>query len=421
MNWMIVNSKNIKLDLIMIGFTIFLNGLGRVWSIGDMNLVYFFAFFSLALLMANFAIVPSKRNSLTDYRKLIICFTFIFWILYAAIQGMYVVDYNLYNQGMGQLISNFIIVIFILYLFDFKTIDNLKTLYRAVLMILLINDMLGICELVLGIHFVQVSSVWEADCVRGLSNNVNEYATTMYCAMGIIFIIESCRKLCHKSSKNRFASILLVLSFSCVVGSGSRGIFLGVVMFVLFYLFGFFLFKYFDKSKWLLKLMSIIIMLLVMFYIYVKGMNAIVENLIMNYSGEGDSLSDLYRLHLIQGAIDCFLESNFLGVGPGQSIYYLQMNVHNFFFEILAEYGLMFFALFIMLFAYIWTGAFSHKIRIEMRLLYFSIIPSMVVASVSSSSIFKFKLFWILIVLLVLIRKSNFNDCGRDFDESVFN
>lgn len=411
-----IHLKKFKPDYFLVGLTIFFNGLGFVLSVAGINIVYILAILSIGIISINAALSPQKVGVMFDQRKRFMWCLFIVWIIYALVQSSYAVDKELYSIGVGQLITNFLVVIFILYLFDFLIIDSLDAVYKAVFMILLVNTLLGLVEAVFGIHFVQASSIWDANHVRGLCENVNEYATTMYCAIVILSTINM-----YKRKISLFSISVVILGTLCIIKSTSRGIVLAIIIFVILYLFARLYFKYLAGAVILLKITVIIICALVVISVISGSIADIISMLITKYSGSGNDLSDFYRWHLIEESVKCFTRSNGFGVGPGQSIYYLNMNVHNFFFEILAEYGIVFFSLFVGLFIYVWIGSFNLKISIRMRSLYFALIPSMAISSISSSSIFKFKLFWIEIVILYLFRRSNFDNKVENFNGTISN
>lgn len=411
-----VRLKKVKEDNLLIAATIFLNGLGFVISIAGINIVYIFAILAFLILVFNIIASHRKAHHMFDRRKRLIWGLFFLWIVYAVIQKNIIADVELYNMAIKQLITNFATVIFVLYLFDFRLNKNINVIYIPILLILLINTFLGFIEIVFGVHFVEASSYWDANHVRGLCSNVNEYATTMYCALAGVIIFRN-----NRSKRSFLLDELIVVAVICIFKSTSRGITLAVITYFIFYVFSQVYFKYFSNSATLLLKTLVFIMCGILIILIISGaINDFVNFVISRFSGSGNETSDFYRWHLIQGAVKCFIKSYGFGVGPGQSIHYLKMNIHNFFFEILAEYGIIFFFVVGLIFAYIWMGSFNLKINVNMRSIYFAIIPSMAIASISSSSMFKFKLFWILIVLLYLLRKSGFGNREVNYNETIF-
>ncbi|MEG1821069.1 MAG: O-antigen ligase family protein, partial [Malacoplasma sp.] len=136
------------------------------------------------------------------------------------------------------------------------------------------------------------------------------------------------------------------------------------------------------------------------------------EQIILKLSGNGDVTSDLFRLSLTKKSFVLLLNSMFLGVGPGQSVALLGINVHNFFLEILSEYGIFIFLGLIIIF-YSLLMAYKSRLFIRISSFIMAFVPTFIVIGVSSSGANRIRATWIIITLLYLLvmknQATNFN------------
>jgi O-antigen ligase len=174
--------------------------------------------------------------------------------------------------------------------------------------------------------------------------------------------------------------------------NGSRGgiysVLLLFLLFIPFYIYE----KWINdkKTRVLLHLVAIMIVFSIGFYILQKFSY---QELVEFLGSSGDYGSDLYRVRLIMGGVKAFIQSAFLGIGPGQSIAINSMNIHNFYFEILAEYG-------------IFIGIDRHNPP-YINALFKATAVALILASVSSSSTVKMRAYWVFIILILIIKKKN--------------
>ncbi len=376
---------------------IFTNGLGFVLYIAGINIVNIMSLVSIGAIFID--MIKDKRGIRQCFqgKKGLFIVSFMLWVLYALVQTQIVnISWEEYKIVFRQLVTNTVIVFFAGY-----TIHNRKTFYliqHAMIGVLVVNVVLGMFEVVTGIHFVESESVWNTDCARAFSANPNEYATTVYCSLMCLAFFAFEKKLGFKWW------LFIVFSCICILSSNSRGILYAVIIFALAY--GAIQFYYMAKGKAAFAKCLLILALSVLGLLAVQGMlPVLLQWFVEHFSGSGNYTSDLYRLTLIRDGMGYFKGTYGLGVGAGQSIYLVKMNLHNFFVEILVEYGAAVFTGVLLVVWSIWRRAFDVSIPKKIRCIYFALIPSMVMASIVSSSINKFKVFWVMIFLFYLSKE----------------
>lgn len=125
------------------------------------------------------------------------------------------------------------------------------------------------------------------------------------------------------------------------------------------------------------------------------------------YVASGNYSSDLFRLRIIKESFVEFVNTFFIGLGPGQSIVVSGINLHNFYLEILFEYG-------------IWIGGFFlYKFfclsfpgrQLEPRKLD-SLMKStpfvFLLLGISSSHFFSIRLTWVCIAFVFCLKYGGF-------------
>lgn len=378
----------------IVALCVFMNGLGFVLYIAGVNVVNYLTVLAFAFIIMD---LMRKNKSVSYFKygnKWFIVFFFMFWVFYACVQVIFTdINQEYFSTGLHQLITNAMFAFMVCYTVHDRRSFN--TIRNAMTGVLAVNTLMGIFEILTGIHFVEAESIWDANTARAFSNNPNEYATTMYCAMMgvVLFSLQGKLKMEIK--------LLLTGSVICIVFSHSRGILYAVIIFVLAYC-AMKVYYGFKGNGSFFKLLFAMAIPLVCYIIVSGALLEIINWLVDSFSGKGDYGSDLYRINLIRDGMKFFRESHGFGVGAGQSIYLVKMNLHNFLVEILVEYGILIFTGILFILWYIWRMAFEPCISKNSRCIYFAFVPSLIMASISSSSINKFKIFWIMIIMFYL-------------------
>lgn len=378
----------------MVALCVFFNGLGFVLSIAGINIVNIFTLIAVAAIAVDVIRKNSLKQLFHGKKKRFFLLFFLVWGLYALFQTAFVdISREEYDIVFRQLITNAVFVYFVGYTVCSE--ESFKLIEKAMIGVLAVNLGMGMFEVLTGVHFAEADSIWDAGSTRAFSSNPNEYATTVYCTL-------MC--LAFSSFKRRIGwrEILFTASaFICVFSSHCRGILLALIVFVFLYMG--MQFYYFTKGKAALAKGIVAGVLILFGFLAVQGvLLEILQWFVENFSGKGDYESDLYRLSLINTGLDYYKETGGFGVGAGQSIYLVKTNLHNFFIEILVEYGVFIFAGVLMILWEIWKRAFDTAFSRKIRCIYFALMPSLILASMVSSSINKFKIFWVMIFLFYL-------------------
>ena len=391
-----VRLQKYKLYEFMVALCVFINGLGFVIPIAGINIVHILSLLTFILILIN---VLQKRTNINRFfqdEKKWFLFFFSIWITYAFIQlKLMPISIEYFKVGIMQLITNSIFIFFVLYtVHDEKSLSLIE---KAIVGVLFVNVALGTFEIFTNIHFVEASSIWDVNHTRAFSDNVNEYATTVYCSLMGLAVMAT-----HKKRLGKILKCLAILSGLCILTSTSRGITLAVFVYILNY----YMMKiYLDKVNGKTIFLKLILLsgLFILGVLVVFGMISSIANwMVKMFSGQGNIVSDNYRLYLILEGLSYFKQSYGLGVGAGQSIHLVKMNIHNFLIEILVEYGIVIFIGLIWILWSVWNVAFLPFVPSKVRCIYFSFIPSAMIAGISSSNMNKFKIFWVILLLFYL-------------------
>lgn len=378
----------------MVAACVFFNGLGFVIYFAGINIVNVLSLTAFAAIIIDVMKKDSMKQLLQNRKKFFFLLFFFVWVLYALLQLKFLnVSKQEYLIVFRQLVTNTLFVYFVGYTVHNKNSFNL--IQKAMIGVLIVNVGIGMFEVITGIHFMGPESIWDAEHTRAFSRNPNEYATTVYCALVCLVFPLFYRKIRWKEI------LLIVFSFICILTSHCRGILYAVVLFA--FMYGSMKLFYYIKGKAVLAKGLVIIGLIILGFLALQGnISKLLVWFVKSFSGQGDYESDMYRLSLINQGMDFFKKTRGLGVGAGQSIYLIKMNLHNFFVEILVEYGILIFAGVVMIMWSIWKKAFDLSIPKNVRCIYFALMPSLIMASIVSSSINKFKIFWVMIFLFYL-------------------
>jgi len=238
----------------------------------------------------------------------------------------------------------------------------------------------------------------------------DDFATII--ALGIVSVIINM----FLTKKHLLISyIIIFLSIFILIKTNARAPLYGFIVLLVFWLFFRLVLFLYKKNKHAFNIISfsIIIICLITAVLYFRKytLTQMIGQLILLTSKQGDQGSDFLRLQLIEKSISIFFNSHLTGVGPGQSVVLLGTNVHNFFLEILSEYGLNIIgviAIFISIFK-----AYKAKLSPWLASLIMAFVPSFVMISISSSSTNKLRIVWIFLSLVFLLVNFNGNNAEK--------
>jgi teichuronic acid biosynthesis protein TuaE len=330
------------------------------------------------------------------------------WLLYASLSIIWGQDPGGYIRYICFLTANISVVLTISCYFS--NFDDLQHYFKLWISILAVMVILGLINMFTGYQFLDTTPLvprgaglaateYFLKTPRGLSQNRNDYAT--YLALSIPFLISFLRHT--KSIIYKWAGIgFLLITIYVLVYTLSRGNYLGLLAGVAVW----FLFLE-RKIKNKLRIV-ITIVILAGFLIYrLPGLTETVLNVASGRIEQLDQYSDasvMIRQNLIKNAFEFIVDSFGLGIGAGNSDYYMIhfgkydtsniTTVHNWWVEIILEYGIPIFVLYVIFYMCmilnLWRIYFYGKLSAEEEMICTPLIMSLIVFAigcVSSSSV----------------------------------
>jgi teichuronic acid biosynthesis protein TuaE len=250
--------------------------------------------------------------------------------------------------------------------FYFATADDLNTFFLINILVLIGEIALGIWELKSGYHlygsFPRYYLRHNFLPIIGTFGHPNNFATYLSMFLPLLYVW-------GKNHKNKgvmiFSLGLLALGLYLILCSTSRANMLAVILGVVLVL-AFFLIRswkqFFPKLRQTVFITAFILALLIPTtrYFFEPAINQIKEevtSVFVNWEYDG---SIQLRKTLIYKGWDMFKESNGLGVGPGNAEFLMQqfreetfgyLKMHNWWVEVLVDYGLFIWILLLLFFA----------------------------------------------------------------------
>ncbi len=330
------------------------------------------------------------------------------WLGYAMFTVVWANSYGawfrqVYFIGIGVLL---------VWLFG-KFLNDKEKLYKAILALqlgILVQALIGGYEvLTRNYHWLEMTqkNIWtyvegENRIPIAMQGNPNNYASLML--VGVALALISLFKQKELRKKIAFGA-MAVGEAALIVCTTSRAniLALGIMAFIVILC---------TKNKWIILATLVGGALLIAFPF--RGYLLSVMNFNFGQSGSSDNV----RINLIKNGFIFLGKSLGLGVGAGQTEYWMAndavydvrifTNMHNFWMEILVNYGVLLFLFFVVFyFRLIWKFAKAAKklpTNDPQRWTYVSIVAVMVsfiVAAISASSILSVEWLWFCLALLV--------------------
>ncbi|MEG1619755.1 MAG: O-antigen ligase family protein [Eubacterium sp.] len=402
------NFKKKSKSLWVLAFLILSTCFGEFLNLFNIKLSWIIAI----LLLITYLFKKNENEKIYDNTsKYFIAFMF-FWVIYGLVQLAVLFLNNLNGVSYASYISLLInVYIVIMICLNVRNVSDIIFLNYALVIGLVFNLMLSIWEINTGQHLIPLTS--EVDLLffrnqaRTVFGNPNDLAT--FINLGLIALIIN-----YLLTKKYlfFTTTILITSIIILININSRANLLGLeLLFVFWIVFGGLNLLY-VKSKRIFYIVVTVIVTSLSIVIIVLLSKTNLEQIILKLSGNGDVTSDLFRLSLTKKSFVLLLNSMFLGVGPGQSVALLGINVHNFFLEILSEYGIFIFLGLIIIF-YSLLMAYKSRLFIRISSFIMAFVPTFIVIGVSSSGANRIRATWIIITLLYLLvmknQATNFN------------
>lgn len=337
---------------------------------------------------------------------------FIIWFSYAAISLVWATSKidgvrNIFILGSSISIVFFCVI-------GIKKIKQLDKLFHIWIIILAILLIIGTWNTLTGNHLSISGLANAADRHRFAPTTVfvnpNNFAT--YLALSIPFLLTYIKYSDFKF-KYLLGSVLLIQTIYLIVATDSRANFIALTVGMIFWL----LLLTNIKSK--LKLLFVIPLLVSIGY-FNQGINSTVDKIfdgvdISSYTNEAElqgSSVDI-RNNLLKNSFQFIVDSYGLGVGAGNIEYQMAnnfhfytsgvLNVHNWWAELLVNYGILIFLLYVIFVVSIFYNLLiivrdKNISKTEKKLgeTFITVVIIFIVSSISASSLIDFGPQWIL-------------------------
>jgi len=296
----------------------------------------------------------------------------LFWLCWAILSFGWVEDKGGAIRDIIFLFMGCSLIFFTV--FYWRNLKDLKWFYYIWILFLIILIPIGFWEHFTGNHLA-VSGLYGSMhpvakfMASTVFHNPNDFAT--FLVLSFPFLISFLRY-----SKNFFKKIFTIFLILCslylLLFTYSRVNYLALIV-EIFFLF-LFIFKFKAKFKAIILISLILISVLIIFPKQFSEITGLFKEQISSLISQTDieTASVGIRINLIKNSIFCLLKYYGLGVGAGNSEYCIEnygiywtkdiVNVHNWWFEILTEYGILVFGGYIIFYLGL-IGALYKKLK----------------------------------------------------------
>lgn len=393
--------KGISKSLVCLGILIIAVNFGSVLNYGEVNPSWIVAIVCCLI----FLIEKGKSKFLSRYSSInrLVIFM-LFWVAYATIQLIYVGDIEIASQFYRILNINVFLVIYML--LTIKTRQDICYILDIFSISFFINILAAYWEYFSGSRITALEDSLVVDYqgkVGGfIGGNINDFCAFLFIAI-VVFIIQLTLKKGKFKQLAYLVGIMSSIFFIFINGSrgGIYGVFiLGILIIVFLLERKIFKKKVFDN----IFITSFLILFCVIIAVQISmyGLSAIISHL----GTSGDYESDLWRANAIIRSVEAFVNSYGFGIGAGQTIPLLGMNVHNFYIEIITEYGLLV-GIGAIYISFILPIKRSKIPAVFMDALIRATAFALILINITSSSTNKMRALWILITLIYIIKTTD--------------
>jgi teichuronic acid biosynthesis protein TuaE len=404
----------------------FIGGNITIGRLGDFHVlpyrvllfVYWFVFVIRFILSGGKLSLPTAGLEIRIYLLF-----FVVWFLYAILSIFWVESKIDWFRHCFFLFSGFSIIFFSLY--NFNSEHKLKQLYFFWIVMIIILVGFGIWENLTGNHLPESNVYSKYDFnvpmkVRipsGIYTNPNDYATFLCVTAPISYsLFKYSREILLKIS----GAVLVLSAVYLIFFTSSRANMIALVLEALAILF---LLVKKRQFKYLKKVVILLIICALVFVFIYSSSDNYLSTRFGKLKGEisnlatGDASIESRRNLIKNGLI--FLRNNwFLGVGAGNNEWYQgnrgvydtlgKTSMHNWWMEILVDYGIFIFIFYIMFYfillrrLYEATWSETRIISIFSESIFLGLI-GFSIASISSSSIFSNRTIWFFFATAVIV------------------
>jgi len=335
------------------------------------------------------------------------------WLLYAIFSLAWAVSKG---DAIRDIIFLFIAVSMIFFtVYYFNDLSCLKWFYYLWIFVFIGLIPVAIWEMITGNHLAVSALAQTAHpglrfTPTTVFHNSNDYAT--YLVLSLPFILTWIRYYGGLVGR-LLGGLMLIAGLYLLLVTNSRANYLAVLVGSAFWFF--FLLRFREKVRVSILIGSLVLVLLVVFPSDVQGIfitAGIQLDTLGNYSSRLTASSISVRADLIRNALTFFTNSFGFGVGAGNVEYHMAnsriyatfgiVNVHNWWVEILADYGLYIFLGYVAFYLRLLLNLYRAYGKLEdttERMIGEGLLVSLVsfsLASISSSSIMALRAQWML-------------------------
>lgn len=414
---MIITLKKSNIELKIFYLMVFLSFLGAsVYSISfaGINLLPYRAllFLAIIIIVSQNTFLKSEYTKVKEYLLF-----FVIWIMYSLLFLNCSLDQT---SGIKYIIYLVIYMLMLIcYLHYIKNIQQIKNIFKIWHYFLVITIIIAIWEINTGQHLSVSGYNKTPDLIFHIPTTVygnsNDYATFLAISLPFVLFQVQCQK-------NIFYKLFfLFISFAIIfliltIGSRANIVSVGIA---------FILYVVLSNRKFKIKTFIVLAFITLISIIYFQE---ILDDIFFMMNNNLISLidpverstndSNIVRMNLVYNSIDFLSQTYGFGVGAGNAEIWMEKyglydtrgitNPHNWWIEILVNYGLFIFVLYVIIYIRLIYQLFEIFLKSKdinqqetAKVLFISLV-TFSFASISSSSVMGFMPQWILIILSIV-------------------
>lgn len=372
-------------------------------SLGSYHIFPFRIFFLFAWYIFVASLCLKNRLDLSQIKpyKFPVLF-FLFWFFYAFCSFLWAASFGLWLRNVAFLFIGISLIFGCMY--HLETFRDLKIFIIIWMVALCCLNFIGFWEVMTGNHLITSNlsnRQYKVFTPTSVFRNQNDYAT--FLTLSFCFLLPLIKNV--KKSFIRICSVtLLASSLYLLIFTMSRSNIIATVM-VFISWFILFFHKYNLKLKFIISILLVPLMIIFINSFITSSTIQSLSHEITEGIGSGG-----VRINLIKNSFSFLANSLALGIGAGNAEWYMQnkaifdtkgiLNVHNWWVELLTNYGIIIFFLYCWLYMYVAKKSFKFSKRTKLpweKIFAESVFLGCIgffLASCSSSSIMAFKPQW---------------------------
>jgi teichuronic acid biosynthesis protein TuaE len=341
------------------------------------------------------------------------------WLVYSIITLAWVQNYGDWFRTVYFICIGVICVI--IYDKYFTSDEDILNAFRALSIMSIIHNCFGWYEIITG-NYLFLSSDRIIKYTRyhypvSMFNNTNNFALFMLFSVFISYV-------CMVNAKGKimkFIYIITIISSVCLIlSTNSRANLLGLIIGLIV-----FVFLSITQKKWRYPILILLSILLIVTIILPGVFNNIlyVVNKYLTIDLSADKGSDFVRLNLIKNGFIFLYRTCGFGTGAGNiehwmsnyGVYYTSdvLNIHNWWMEILVNFGVFIFALYLIFYIKLIIDML-HKYKINnnkmnktLSISFISCMAAYIIGSISASSNISAEWLWVFWALAIAYQGIN--------------